>query len=137
MHITNIIFNTTNSGWFCVILVRFNTLMLRRGFILKTFAERNAKFSICCVHFLSEITSLCAILRKNHFVQNFLIPRLRNSTISQRSHYIMVHFLEKKVSRSDLTVIGQYRAPVKCFQLIFMFFGSLCYMSFHFLFILT
>ena len=39
---------------------------------------------------------------------------LRNSAISQCSHYIMIHFMEKKVNRPDLTVIGQYRAPVKC-----------------------
>ena len=83
-------------------------------FICAIFAERNAKFCFRCEKILREITTLCAILRKNHFAQNFVIPHLRNlvlrnSAISQCSLYIMIHFLEKKVSQSlDKFSFGQF-----------------------------
>ena len=52
-----------------------------RVFVRKTFAERNAKFCFGCVKFLREITALCAIFRKNHFAQNFVIPHLLNPVL--------------------------------------------------------
>ena len=67
------------------ILLLLRKMFARNNSTLRNFAQKS--FSTKC--------------RYTAFAQ----PCFANSAISQCSFYIMIHFLEKKVSRPDLTVI--------------------------------